>query len=97
MVEGDGPTAAGKALLASRTNTLFSGPMAMGMLAGPHFAGYGYGTSYGGIDLIIALVIIALLEVNALVGKQGPMTTVKGVIHCSVALTVILGALLVFI
>ena len=97
MVEGDGPTAAGKALLASRTNTLFSGPMAMGMLAGPHFAGYGYGTSYGGTDLIIALVIIALLEVNALVGKQGPMTTVKGVIHCSVALTVILGALLVFI
>ena len=33
MKEGDGPAAAAKAGLASRTNTLFSGPMLLGMLA----------------------------------------------------------------
>ena len=36
MKEGDAAAAAGKAVLASRTNTLFSGPMLLGMLAGPH-------------------------------------------------------------
>ena len=97
MVEGDAAAAAGKALLASRTNVLFSSPMALGMLAGPHFVGQGYGTDAGGIDLIIAVVIIALLELNALVGKQGPMTTVKGVIHCSLALTAVFVTLLYFL
>lgn len=97
---GDGPASAAKALLASRTNTLFSGPMAFGMLASPHassWGGSGYGTAVGGIGLIIALVIIAAIEVNALVGKQGPMTTVKGVIHCSLALTAVLFGILYFI
>ena len=93
MKEGDGPVAAGKALLASRTNTLFSGPMAFGMLAGPHFAGQGYGTGAGGVDLWIALVAVAALEANALFGKQGPLATVKGVIHCSLALTAVLAVL----
>lgn len=97
MVEGDGPTAAGKALLASRTNVLFSGPMAFAMLAGPHFVGQGYGTGAGGIDLWIAIAIIALLEVNGLMGKQGPLTTVKGVIHCSLGLTAALIAILYFL
>mgnify|MGYP006076943153 FL=1 len=97
MKEGDGPASGAKALLASRTNTLFSAPMVFGMLASPHasqWGGSGYGSSIGGIGLITCLVIIAALEVNALVGKQGPMTTVKGVIHSSLALTVVLfGAL----
>lgn len=97
MIEGDAAAAGAKALLASRTNTLFSGPMAFGMLAGPHYAGQGYGTGAGGIDLWIAIIIIALLEVNALAGKQGPLTTVKGVIHCSLALTAVFIALLVFV
>ncbi|WP_246034147.1 urate hydroxylase PuuD [Thalassotalea mangrovi] len=87
MVEGDAPAAAGKALLASRTNTLFSGPMAFFMLAGPHYAGYGMGV--GSTALYIALAITVLLELNALVGKQGPMTTVKGVITSSIILTAI--------
>jgi len=90
MVEGDAPAAGAKALLASRTNVLFSGPMAFGMLAGPHFiggAGYGYATPTLGWWL--SLLIIAALEVNALIGKQGPLATVKGVIHCSLALTAI--------
>ncbi|MGH1373202.1 MAG: urate hydroxylase PuuD [Cellvibrionaceae bacterium] len=99
LVEGDGPAAGAKALLASRTNTLFSGPMAFFMLAGPHFvSGGGYGLrAEGSTGLLVALAIIAALEVNAIVGKQGPMTTVKGVIHCSLALTAVLVALLVYV
>ena len=94
VAEGDKAAAGAKALLASRTNTLFSAPMALGMFAGPHYAGAGYGTTVGGNGLIVMLVIVALLEVNALVGKQGPMTTVKGVIHASLGLTaVMVGAL----
>jgi uncharacterized membrane protein len=91
MVDGNGPVAAGKALLASRTNTLFSGPMAFGMLSGPHFtsssASYGHAMGTG---LFVVLAIIAVLEVNAIMGKQGPMTSVKGVIASSVALTAIM-------
>tara|TARA_B110000503_G_C6815907_1_gene276911 strand:- start:74 stop:523 length:450 start_codon:yes stop_codon:yes gene_type:complete len=95
LVEGGDKAAAGaKALLASRTNTLFSAPMLFGMLAGPHYAGHGYGTAVGGTGLIVALVIIVALEINGLKGKQGPMTTVNGVIGSSLALTAILvGAL----
>jgi len=95
MVEGDGPAAAAKALLASRTNTLFSAPMALGMLAGPHAGGYG--TGVGGMDLWIGIAIIVLLEANALFGKQGPMTTVKGVIHSSLGLTAIFILLMIYI
>lgn len=97
MKDGDGPAAGAKALLASRTNTLFSAPMAFGMLAGPHYVGQGYGTGAGGIDLWIAIAIIILLEINAVVGKQGPLTSVKGVIHCSLGLTAVFIALLVFL
>ncbi|MBT5795895.1 MAG: antitermination protein NusG [Porticoccaceae bacterium] len=93
LVEGGDKAAAGaKALLASRTNTLFSAPMLFGMLAGPHYGGYV--TPIGGTGLIVALVIIVALEINGLKGKQGPMTTVNGVIGSSLALTAILvGAL----
>lgn len=92
MVEGDGPAAGAKALLASRTNTLFSGPMVFAMLAGPHFSqsGAGYGSSVSGTGLWVALAIIAALEINGIVGKQGPMTTVRGVIISSLVLTAIL-------
>mgnify|MGYP000745250758 CR=1 FL=1 len=88
MVEGDGPTAAGKALLASRTNVLFSGPMAFCMLAGPHYAGYGTGT--GSMGMWIALAMVLVLEANGIMGKQGPMTTVRGVIGSSLVLTLIM-------
>ena len=93
MVEGDAPAAAAKALLASRTNTLFSGPMALGMIASPH----GYGTGVGGTDLWIGIAIIAAIEINALFGKQGPMATVKGVIHCSIGLTALLAAIMIYV
>jgi len=97
MVEGDAPAAGAKALLASRTNVLFSAPMIFAMLAGPHFVGQGYGTGVGGIDLWIAIAIIVLLQINGVIGKQGPLTTVKGVIHASLGLTAVLVAILYFL
>ncbi len=90
MVEGDAAAAAGKALLASRTNTLLSAPMVFGMLGGPHFAqsGFGYGSGMvASTSFWISLGLIALIELNGLFGKQGPITTVRGVISSSLVLT----------
>ena len=97
MKEGDGAAAGAKALLASRTNTLFSGPMAFGMLGSPHL-GYSQGSLLSGdgagTGFMIGLALILALEANALFGKLGPMTTVKGVIHCSIGLTAVMFAIL---
>jgi uncharacterized membrane protein len=92
MKEGDGPAAGAKALLASRTNTLFSGPMAYLMLASAHKKGAMASLSDTG--LYAALAIVILLEVNAIIGKQGPMASVNGVIYSSIALTAILVGLI---
>jgi uncharacterized membrane protein len=89
---GDKAAAGAKALLASRTNTLFSAPMLFGMLAGPHYGQYG--TEIGGTGLMVMLAIVLALEVNALKGKQGPMTTVNGVIGSSLVLTAVMVAVL---
>jgi uncharacterized membrane protein len=83
MKEGDGPASAAKAGLASRTNTLFSGPMLFGMLGSKHL----FIADISNMAVWICLGIITLLEVNALVGKMGPMASVKGVIHGSIGLT----------
>lgn len=102
MVEGDAAAAAPKALLASRTNTLFSSGMLLGMMGSQHGASLGKvshavaNTGYT-MGLWIAIAIILALEVNAIVGKQGPMTSVKGVIHCSLGLTVILFGILAYL
>jgi uncharacterized membrane protein len=90
---GDGPSSAAKAGLASRTNTLLSAPMLFGMLGSKHL----YIEDAGGLGFYLCLAIIVLLEINALIGKQGPMTSVKGVIHCSIGLTALLWALLAFL
>ena len=79
--------AAPKAALASRTNTLFSLPMLFFMGSHGHFAHGGFGDNMNA--LIAGLVIIAALEVNAIFGKQGPMTTVRGVIVSSLVLTAV--------
>ncbi len=81
--------AAAKALLASRTNTLFSLPMLFFMGSSAHFI-VGTSLRIAMWDLIVAVVIIALLELNAIFGKIGPMATVKGVISYSFALTIVL-------
>ena len=98
ITEGDAAAAAPKAGLASRTNTLFSGPMLIGMMGSFHGTGAAsYGTSSLPLGLWIALALIAALQLNAIFGKTGPMTTVKGVIHCSIGLTVVILALLQFV
>ena len=88
------PAAAGalaKAGLASRTNTLFSIPMLFFMASSVHLAQLGIPVTQAGIlSLAVVFGIIALLEVNAVIGKTGPMTSVKGVIHMGVVLTLVL-------
>lgn len=85
------PEAAGaapKAGLASRTNTLFSIPMLYFMASGAHFT---QGAVVSNMAAFwIGVVIILAIELNAIFGKQGPMTTVNGVIGCGFALTGIL-------
>ena len=93
MKEGDGPSAAAKAGLASRTNTLLSGPMLFGMLGSKHL--FISGVSMFGVASCLAIIL--LLEVNALVGKLGPMASIVGVVHCSLGLTALLWALLAFL
>ncbi len=93
IVEGDKAVAGPKALLASRTNTLFSGAMLFGMLASGHGQVVSYKfalTNYDTIGFMVAVAIILLLELNAIIGKVGPMQTVKGVIHMSLLLTAII-------
>jgi uncharacterized membrane protein len=93
LKEGDGPSSAAKAGLASRTNTLFSAPMLFGMLGSKNL--YIADVSNNGIYLCLAIIV--LLELNAIFGKVGPMASVKGVIHCSLGLTALLWAILAFV
>ncbi|MEM1232064.1 MAG: urate hydroxylase PuuD [Pseudomonadota bacterium] len=87
----DAAAAAPKAGLASRTNTLFSIPMLFFMGSSAH---YQHGSLNGNTTaLIAALVIIGVLELNAIFGKQGPMTSVRGVIGCGFVLTAVLVAI----
>ena len=86
--------AAGKALLASRTNTLLSLPMVFFMVS---HAAYTLGAGTYAAGFWIGLAIVLLIEGNAIFGKTGPITTVKGVIGWSVGLTVLLAALLMFL
>ena len=92
------PDAAAKgaaALLASRTNTMFSLPMLFFMGAASHlneFKAPSNGDYMGA--LAGALVIIALLQANAIKGKLGPLASVKGVIHVGLALTAVIFAVL---
>ena len=88
LAGGDKAKAAPRALLASRTNTLFSPLMLLGMLGSYHGAGQ---AAYlvtegfrGGLLAVLALVV--LIEGNALFGKLGPLASVRGVIHWSFAL-----------
>ena len=87
--------AAPKAGLASRTNTLFSIPMLYFMGSSAHLSNGLIGDRTEGI--IATLVVIAALEANAIFGKQGPMTTVRGVIMCGFGLTLILWAMIKYI
>lgn len=85
--------AAPKAALASRTNTLFSFPMLFFMGSSVHMTSGLIGDA-STVGLATILIIVAVLEVNGIVGKQGPMTSVKGVIGCGVGLTAVLYGLM---
>ena len=87
--------AAPKAGLASRTNTLFSLPMLYFMGSSTHFSGGPLQAANTAV--IVGLVIIAVLEANAIFGKQGPMTSVSGVITSGFALTAVLVGVVMFL
>ncbi len=80
--------AGAKALLASRTNTLFSIPMLFFMGAGAHL-GMRLDTSNANVWFIILAVLAGAFELNALKGKLGPMQSVRGVIASGFALTAV--------
>ncbi len=93
LVAGGGqplPEAAGcaaKALLASRTNALFSIPMLFFMGAASHLSlNVTPDTNYLPVTLVVG-VIWAAIEINAIKGKLGPMQTVRRVIGLGFALT----------
>ena len=84
--------AAPKAALASRTNTLFSIPMLFFMGSSAHLPSGIVTDAMAATtaSLVAVFAIILILEVNAVRGKQGPMTSVAGVIHCGLGLTAVL-------
>lgn len=87
--------AGARALVVSRTNVMFSIPMLFFMGAASHLA-----TRMGNSRScywITFLILLALLELNALKGKTGPMTSVKGVIHCGFGLTLVVYLLVEFL
>lgn len=90
---------AARALCASRTNALFSIPMLFFMGAASHlsFPVYtaetvmeGVSPSNVGLVFLVNGLLIGLLWLNALIGKPGPLATVKGVIHCGFLLAIAL-------
>lgn len=78
---------AGRALLASRTNTLFSIPMLFFMGAASHLNFAVTPESKLGLLFTLVGLIWAGVEFNAIKGKLGPMTTIRGVTACGFGLT----------
>ena len=91
MKDGDVATAAAKAGLASRTNTLFSVPMLMYMVYSAHAPGsYLVLEDGSSLSLIIGLAIIFVIEANAIWGKMLPViASVRAVITSSFVLAII--------
>ena len=91
MKDGDVATAAAKAGLASRTNTLFSIPMLMYMVYSAHAPGsYLVLEDWSSLSLIIGLAIIFVIEANAIWGKMLPViASVRAVITSSFVLAII--------
>ena len=91
MKDGDVATAAAKAGLASRTNTLFSVPMLMYMVYSAHAPGsYLVLEDWSSLSLIVGLAIIFVIEANAIWGKMLPViASVRAVITSSFVLAII--------
>ena len=100
LAEGDKAVAGPKAALASRTNTLLSLPMLYFMVASVHgfAASGGAWASTSMTALIIGLVIIVVIEANAIWGKMlGMIQSVSGVITSSIILTIIMAGVVNYI
>src|ERR671918_477845 len=90
------PAAAGaarRAALTSRTNTVFSIPMLFFMGAAAHYPSLiGPGGAHG-VFWVLALIITAAVEYNALVGTQGPtkkpLDSISGALWAGFILTAI--------
>ncbi|MBW2382710.1 MAG: urate hydroxylase PuuD [Deltaproteobacteria bacterium] len=84
---------AGRAGMASRTNTLFSIPMLFFMGSASHLPWFNAGSSDMAYWLIAGLIIL-FAEAQALIGPgsatQKPLTSVSGTIHAGLGLTLIL-------
>ena len=99
LAEGDKAVAGPKAALASRTNTLLSLPMLYFMVASVHgfAASGGAWTSVSTTALIIGLVIIVVIEANAIWGKMlGLIQSVSGVITSSIILAIIMAGIVYY-
>ena len=98
LAEGDKAAAGPKAGLASRTNTLFSLPMLYFMVASIHGLAASGGTEMSMPALIIGLVIIVVIEANAIWGKMLDfIQSVRAVIISSIVLAVIMAGLVYYI
>ena len=100
--EGDAAIAGPKALLASRTNTLFSFAMLYFMLSSVHGPGAGSLSQQFILDgslnltngLLAGTAIILLIEINAIWGKLFSFfASVRGVISSGLVLTVLLSSI----
>ena len=88
--------AAATALLASRTNTLFSMPMLFFMGSSAHYPMAG-DFMKSDLGLLITVIVVLAIEANAIWGKLGPIATVKGVITNSLLLTAVLALILYYV
>lgn len=80
-----------KAGLASRTNVLFSIPMLFFMASSVHLGQLQTPIQNIGLTaVVLEFGLILVLALNGVVGKTGPMTSVKGVISSGFVLTAIL-------
>jgi len=81
-----------RAGLASRTNTLFSFPMLFFMGSASHLQDLAPASP--GVYWVCALIVIGLVEINALAGPglptQKPLGSVSGTIHSGILLTAVL-------
>lgn len=78
------------ALLASRTNTLFSFALLFFMGSARHLS-LNIPENFNPTTVLsVVTAIICAIEFNAVKGKLGPIASVKGVIHCGLALMVAL-------
>lgn len=90
------PGSLAKAGLASRTNTLFSIPLLFFMGSSAHLPS-GPVTAASPLELGLLFLVIFALEGNAIFGKQGIMTSVRGVISCGIGLTMVLYGIIVMV